>query len=119
MLAQLPPEQNELEFTFVVVRRTLEDAIGQIGTTSPVDNAGAVEIGYGLNPSAHGQGYATEAVGALLAHLHGLEGVRTVGAATAMGNRASERVLETLGFVRTGLGWSAQDGDLTRWEHQG
>lgn len=117
MLAQLLPGQDELQSTFVVVRRRLVDAIGQIGTTSPVDETGTVEIGYGLNPSTHGQGYATEAVGALLAHLHGLEGVRTVSAATALSNRASERVLEKLGFVRTGMGWSEDDGDLTRWTH--
>lgn len=118
MLARLPAHQHELTSSFVIVTRTLPQAIGQLGTNSPVDDAGAIEIGYGLNPSAHGQGHATEAVGALVAHLHSLKGVQTVTAKTALGNRASERVLEKLGFVRTGLGWSREDGDLTLWAHQ-
>ena len=57
-------------------------------------------------------------MGALLNHLHGLKDVRTATAETASSNGASERVLEKLGFVRSEMGWSAADGDLTRWSHQ-
>ncbi|PNY80999.1 GNAT family N-acetyltransferase [Deinococcus koreensis] len=117
LLAGLPPDQDELRLTFAVVTRAAPEAIGQIGTHAPPDDTGAVEIGYGLSPSARGRGYATEAVGALVQHLHGQERIRTVTAQTALGNRASERVLEKLGFVQTGLGWSPEDGDLTLWAH--
>lgn len=118
LLAGLPSHQDELGFTFAVVTRASPEAVGQVGIHSPPDDTGAVEIGYGLSPSARGQGYATEAVGALVQHLHGQENISTVTARTAHGNRASERVLEKLGFVQTGVGWSREEGDLTLWAHR-
>src|SRR2546430_10743610 len=39
--------------------------IGDIGTHGPVDEAGRVEIGYGLAAPSRGQGYGSEAVGAV------------------------------------------------------
>jgi RimJ/RimL family protein N-acetyltransferase len=57
-------------------------------------------------------------VGALVAWLHTRPGVQTVTAQTALHNRASERVLEKLGFVRTGVGWNEEDGELTVWAHR-
>lgn len=95
--------------------RGAHEAVGQLGTIGPPDAQGAVEIGYGLNPAAWGRGYATEAVAALTAHLLQREGVRAVTAQTALSNRASERVLEKVGFIRTGRGWNEEDGELTTW----
>jgi len=62
-----------------------------------------VEIAYRLARSAWGRGIATEAAGALVAH-----GLRTLGlprlvAVTYPENRASQRVLDKLGFERRGL----------------
>lgn len=94
-------------------------AAGQLGSKGQPDAAGTVEIGYGLNPEVWGQGLATEAVGALVAWLHTRPDVQTVTAQTALSNRASERVLEKLGFVRTGKEWDAEDGELTVWAHRG
>jgi RimJ/RimL family protein N-acetyltransferase len=64
---------------------------------------GDVEIAYRLARSAWGRGIATEAAGALIAH-----GLRTLGlprlvAVTYPENRASQRVLDKLGFERRGL----------------
>ncbi len=39
--------------------------IGDIGTHGPVDEAGSVEIGYGLAAPSRGQGYGSEAVAAV------------------------------------------------------
>ena len=75
-------------------------AIGGAGFKGqPVD--GAVEIGYGLSPSARGHGYAAEAVVALLgvATDHGLSKVR---ADTTVDNIASQRTLLAAGFRPTG-----------------
>ena len=71
-------------------------AIGGGGFKGP-PNDGAVEIGYGLAPSARGHGYAAEAVRALLAIAtgHGLSSVR---ADTTPGNIASQRTLLKAGF---------------------
>jgi RimJ/RimL family protein N-acetyltransferase len=64
---------------------------------------GDVEVAYRLTRSAWGRGLATEAAGALIAH-----GLRTLGlprlvAVTYPENRASQRVLDKLGFERRGL----------------
>ncbi|GGL95670.1 N-acetyltransferase [Deinococcus aerophilus] len=109
--------------SFVAVQRDPQRpgtgrAVGQLGSKGQPDAAGALEIGYGMNPSAWGQGLATEAVRALVAWLHARPDVQTVTAQTALHNRASERVLEKLGFVRTGTGWDEEDGELTQWAYQ-
>ncbi len=75
-------------------------AIGGIGFKGqPAD--GCVEVGYGLAPSARGQGYAAEALVALLdvAHDHGLS---RVVADTTGDNVASQRTLERAGFRHMG-----------------
>ncbi|WP_309572730.1 GNAT family N-acetyltransferase [Deinococcus sp.] len=120
ILARLRPGQEDVQpdTSFMVVTRTNPQAIGQLGTNGAVNARGDLEIGYGTNPAVWGQGYATEAVGALVTHLHTLPRVRRVTADTAVHNRASERVLEKLGFERTGLSWSQADGDLTTWAHK-
>jgi ribosomal-protein-alanine N-acetyltransferase len=101
--------------TYTVVERATGEAVGMVGTKGGPDADGAQEIGYGVNPSAWGRGYATEAVRALVAHLLSDDEIRTVTALTATGNVASQRVLEKLGFVRTGTAWSEEDGDLIAW----
>lgn len=108
---------GEVPGSFVAVTRQDGRAVGQLGSKGTPSAAGELEIGYGLNPSSWGQGLATEAVGALVAHLHARPDVRTVTAQTALSNRASERVLEKLGFVRTGKGWDGEEGELTVWAH--
>ncbi|WP_295820983.1 GNAT family N-acetyltransferase [uncultured Deinococcus sp.] len=125
ILARLRPGQEDVhpDTSFTLVARDARagnhlTAIGQLGSTGTVSASGELEIGYGLNPAVWNQGYATEAVGALVAHLHTLPRVRRVVAATARHNRASERVLEKTGFTRTGQRWSADDGDLTTWAHE-
>lgn len=71
-------------------------AIGGIGFKGAPED-GAVEIGYGLVPSARGRGYATEAAGAMV-RLAASLGVTTVRADTDADNVASQRVLEKNGF---------------------
>lgn len=65
------------------------------GFTSGSRNA---EVGYTFARSSWGHGYATEATGALVAHLFDVVGVTRVGAGLHPGNVASARVLERLGF---------------------
>jgi RimJ/RimL family protein N-acetyltransferase len=71
-------------------------AVGGIGFKGQPDG-GCVEIGYGLVPSARGQGYAAEAVAALLS-IAADHGLRTVTASTAPDNPASQRTLLRAGF---------------------
>jgi RimJ/RimL family protein N-acetyltransferase len=84
-------------------------AIGGIGFKGQPDG-GAVEIGYGLAPSARGHGFAAEAVIALRA-VAADHGLLKVVADTTMENIASQRTLTRAGFrlVRT-------DDDLHYYE---
>lgn len=63
---------------------------------------GYPEIGYGLEPAYWGQGYATEAVGALCRWALEQPGVKGVEAETTPDNAASQRVLAKLDFLPTG-----------------
>ncbi|WP_104991648.1 GNAT family N-acetyltransferase [Deinococcus sp. NW-56] len=114
-LAAFDPERERWSAT--LVERATGTAIGQMGAKGGgvPNEAGDVEIGYGLNPDAWGQGYATEAVGALVTALLARPEVRRVTAHTAVTNPASARVLEKLGFVPVGTAWDEDDGDLTVW----
>jgi RimJ/RimL family protein N-acetyltransferase len=84
-------------------------AIGGIGFKGQPD-AGCVEIGYGLVPSARGHGYAAEAVIALLtvATDHGLSRVI---ADTTLDNIASQRTL-----IRAGFRLVNMDSELHHYE---
>lgn len=114
-LAAFHPEHERWSAT--LVERATDTAVGQMGAKGGgvPDGAGDVEIGYGLTPDVWGRGYATEAVGALVAALLARPDVRRVTAHTALTNPASARVLEKLGFVPVGTAWDEDDGDLTLW----
>jgi len=62
-----------------------------------------VEVAYRLARSAWGQGIATEAAGALVAHALGPLALPRVVAVTYPENQASQRVLDKLGFERRGM----------------
>lgn len=75
------------------------EPIGTVGCAGGLSPDGDQEVGYGLVPSARGRGLATEAVGALCAHLERAPGVLRLTAEALPGNSASLRVLHRLGFV--------------------
>lgn len=84
-------------------------AIGGIGFKGQPDD-GCVEVGYGLSPSARGNGYAAEALVALL-NIAAEHGLSRVIADTTGDNVASQRTLERAGFRRVGT-----DGDVYLYE---
>lgn len=86
---------------YVVIRTEDGTAIGGIGFKGKPE-AGSVEIGYGLVPSARGSGYAAEAVRVLLAFARE-QGLSRVVADTERDNVASQRTLERAGLTRTGI----------------
>ncbi len=83
-------------------------AIGGVGFKGQPDD-GSIEIGYGLVPSARGNGYAAEAVRAVVS-LARSQGLSSIVADTDEDNIASQRTLERAGFQRTGT-----NGDLHRY----
>lgn len=92
-----------------ITRKADGQAIGGIGFKGQPHN-GCAEIGYGLAPSARGQGFAAEAVTALLT-VAADHGVSRVVADTDKGNIASRRTLERAGFRRSGA-----NGELCLYE---
>jgi RimJ/RimL family protein N-acetyltransferase len=88
-------------FGFYRVTRLADGrAIGGIGFKVQPEE-GCVEIGYGLVPSARGNGYAAEAVVALLA-IAADHGISRVIADTTRDNMASQRTLIRAGFRLVG-----------------
>jgi RimJ/RimL family protein N-acetyltransferase len=80
---------------------TLADGrvIGDCGTIGWTDQDGRVEIGYGLAAPYRGKGYGTEAVRVLADWVAAQPGVTAVTADVEVGNIASRRLLERLGFT--------------------
>lgn len=76
--------------------------VGDCGTLGWTDEQGRVEIGYGLAAPFRGRGLGTEAVRVLADWVATQPGVRTVTASVEVGNEASRRLLERLGFVLVG-----------------
>jgi ribosomal-protein-alanine N-acetyltransferase len=69
----------------------------------------ALEIGYGILPEHRRQGYATEAVEALIGWARA-QGIDHFVASVAPGNEPSLAIIRKLGFVRTGERWDDVDG---------
>jgi [ribosomal protein S5]-alanine N-acetyltransferase len=101
--------------SYTAIERATLRAVGMLGTTSKVDENGAIEIGYGFGQP--GKGFATEAVEALVTHLLASASIVSITASTAVTNLASQRVLEKNGFLQTGTASSELDGDLLVWTH--
>ncbi|MBO0852269.1 MAG: GNAT family N-acetyltransferase [Nocardia sp.] len=109
------PEFGVVDRSYVIVDRAGREAIGQMGTKGCLDPDGGAEIGYGVNKSLWGAGYATEAVRALCTELLADPEITRITAETVADNVASQRVLEKIGFTRAGSGWTDDDGDLILW----
>ena len=84
--------------------------IGDVGFKGRPDVNGTVEIGYSVLPAYRRQGYAGEAVRALVDWAFTQDRVSHVVAECETRNLASIRVLEKLGMRRQG-----QDSGLIRW----
>lgn len=87
--------------------------IGNLCFKGAPDKEYSVEIGYGINAPFEGKGYATEAVRLAVEWALAQQNCYYVLAQTEEGNRASERVLEKNGFLRSGEG---DEGHL--WEKE-
>jgi ribosomal-protein-alanine N-acetyltransferase len=74
-----------------------------VGALIRMPDGDDVEVAYRLARSAWGLGIATEAAGALVAHALGPLALPRVVAVTYPENRASQRVLDKLGFERRGI----------------
>ncbi len=103
------------EWGGIMIDRERLIAVGQMGVKAPPDQTGTVEIGYGVNQSLRGRGYATELARAFATWLLEQPSVRQVTAECLVDNHASARVLQTAGFRRAGER-SDDEGILLLWE---
>jgi len=87
-----------LRFQLAVTLATGGRLVGNCGLR--LDEAGSRkgEIGYEIDPAYWGQGYATEAAGAMVRFGFEEVGLHRIGAWTVADNAASRRVLEKLGM---------------------
>jgi RimJ/RimL family protein N-acetyltransferase len=99
--------------SYVAIARATLRAVGQLGATGEVEPDGEIEIGYGFGVT--GQGFASEAVEALVTNLLASGRVVAITATTAIDNVASHRVLTKNGFRQTGTSSNEEDGDLLVW----
>jgi [ribosomal protein S5]-alanine N-acetyltransferase len=100
-----------------VIHKLERLAIGQIGFKGQPDTDGSIEIGYNINATHHNQGYASEAVGALVNWALESGFAKRITAETLETNFASNRVLEKLGFAQFGSRFDAEEGgNLILWE---
>jgi RimJ/RimL family protein N-acetyltransferase len=94
-----------------VVTRTPERvAIGHINFHAPPDELAVPEIGYGLLPAYHRQGYGVESVRAMLEWARAEHGVRRFRASVSPDNERSLHLIGKLGFERIGEQWDEEDG---------
>jgi RimJ/RimL family protein N-acetyltransferase len=87
---------------FVIVHRTTGAVMGAVGFNTC--ETGQVSLGYWLGIDHHGQGYASEAVRALVDYLFSARGVTAIAASCRVVNNASRHVLEKCAFQWTGAG---------------
>lgn len=101
---------------FFIVETSAGIVIGSAGFKGPPDAAGMVEIAYGVVPAREGQGFATEAAGALMRFAAADRRVRLLRAHTLPQANASTHVLRKCGFVHVGEVVDPDDGLVWRWE---
>jgi RimJ/RimL family protein N-acetyltransferase len=99
---------------WAMIERCSASVVGDIGFRGPPDDAGAIEIGYSVIPSRRRRGYATEAAGALVRWACSQPDVEVVVAGCDPNNVPSIRILEQVGFRRTG----ETTGEI-RWRYHG
>lgn len=93
---------------WLLVRRSDQIIIGLV-TCARTADASAVTVGYDVAPSCWGEGFATEALSAVVAHLLSVPAVWRVCAEAPVDHLASRRVME-----KAGMRW--QRDELVRHE---
>jgi RimJ/RimL family protein N-acetyltransferase len=92
-------------WTWLVVREDSRQAVGSAGFGGGPDGEGAVMIGYATYPDVEGNGFATEAAGALIGWALDQPGIARVCASLPPDNHPAIRVAEKVGMRLMGTVW--------------
>jgi ribosomal-protein-alanine N-acetyltransferase len=109
MVAKAPAAEPAGPGPLFMVRKADGAVVGEIGASLDPGSATA-QVGYTVVEPSWGQGYATEALAALVAHLLDDPRVRRVVAETLVGHAASRRVMEKAGMRFAGRRQGEVDG---------
>ena len=101
-----------------IVRADARDAIGHLNFHRAPDERGMVEIGYTLLPAARGQGFAIEAVRAMMEWAQRVHGARVLRATVAPDNERSINLITKLGLLHVGEQWDPEDGRELIYERE-
>jgi RimJ/RimL family protein N-acetyltransferase len=99
-------------WTWAVVRKDTEEAVGSVGFGGGPDADGAVMVGYATYPNVEGRGYATEAAGALVDWALRHPDVIRVCASMPPDNAAAIRVARKIGMRLLGTVWEEDLDDV-------
>jgi RimJ/RimL family protein N-acetyltransferase len=97
-------------------RVDIGDIVGGGGFAGPPDDQGAVQIGYSVYEPHQGQGFATEAVRALVDWAFEQPAVNAVRATIPPWNAPSVRVATKLGMQQVGVGRDDEVGEIHVYE---
>ena len=98
--------EQEQGIRWAIVEQSSGNLVGTCGFNVWHSRNNSTVLGYDLNRSAWGKGYATEAVGAIVDYVFSQafnREINRIQALTIPENVASEKVLTKLGFVEEGL----------------
>lgn len=99
-----------------LIDRSERRLVGSIGFGGYPDQEGALLMGYSVYPGDEGQGYASEAAGAIVRWALAQPGVRRVRATIRPGHEASRRVAAKAGLRHIGELESDEEGVSELWE---
>ena len=98
-------DKNFLYHTlWVIISKSDNKIIGEIGFEGEPDAKGEIEIGYGTYEAFRGRGFMTEAVAGIIEWAKGQDGVKIITASTAIDNVASYSILEKNNFIKVSEG---------------
>ncbi|MEW4278540.1 GNAT family N-acetyltransferase [Priestia megaterium] len=95
--------RNQKGLRWGIERLDTGELIGTVGLNQWNQKHKRAEIGYELHPQHWGHGYASEAASAVMAYGFATLQLVRIGAVVFLENKASQHVLEKLGFQQEGV----------------
>lgn len=115
-IARERPEALPLLLLAMVLRADPEVVVGRFGFHGPVDHDGMLEVGYDVFPQYRRQGYAREALVAMMSWARRDPAVLRFRASVRPDNAPSRALVAGLGFIEVGSQWDEEDGEETLFE---